>query len=141
VKKHHTILIADRNRNVRELLRREICAEGYDVRTASSAAQVLEAVTGEMPPDIVVLDLDLPDAGGVGIVDELKTRAPSVSVIVHTLVSECLDLPPLSGMVDFVEKQGNSVEKLKKMIYSNLSGNIPKVSTVDTDGCTNYPDH
>lgn len=133
------ILIADRNRNVRELLKREMCAEGYRVHTAADAAQVFKEVSGPRPPDIVVLDLDLPDAGDHGIIEELKSRAPGVPVIVHTLVSGHVDLPAVSGRVGFVEKQGNSVEELKKMVYRFLGGGSP-VSTMPTDGCPAHPD-
>ena len=133
------ILIADRNRNVRELLKREMSAEGYCVRTAASAAQVFEEVSGPEPPDLVVLDLDLPDAGGAGIIEELKSRMPYVPVIVHTLGPEHADLAAMNSNVGFVEKQGDSVEELKRMVCRFL-GISPKTPAVPGNGYVTHPD-
>lgn len=111
----YTILIAERNRNVRELLKREMRAEGYHVHTVANAAQLFDAVSAESPPKVIVLDLDLPDAGDSGIVAEIKSLAPDVPVIVHTLAVG-VETPLINGTVAFIEKQENSIEKLKKQV-------------------------
>lgn len=110
-----TILIAERNRNVRELLKREMCAEGYHVHTVATAAQLLDAISTEKPPEVIILDLDLPNAGDSSIIAELKSLAPEVPVVVHTL-SEGVDTPWINGTVAFIEKQENSIEELKKKV-------------------------
>ncbi len=115
------ILIADRNPNVRELLKREMLAQGYRVCTASDTARLFEWISGDGPPDLVVLDLDLPGAGDHGILKELKTRSPHMPVIVHTLVSDFVSLPEMKDTLGFVEKQGDSVEELKKMVTGLLT--------------------
>ena len=50
------IMIADRNRNVRELLRRELESEGYQVRLAKDGRQVLRSINSDEPPDLLILD-------------------------------------------------------------------------------------
>lgn len=52
-----TILIADRNRHVRELLRREFEADGYRVRLARDDRQVLTVINSAEPLDLLILDL------------------------------------------------------------------------------------
>jgi len=126
----YTILIAERNRHVRELLKREMSAEGYRVHTAANAAQLLDAVSTERPPDIVVLDLDLPDAGGRRIIGEVKSLAPNVPVILHTLSVDA-DTPSINGTVAFIEKQENSIDELKKRV-GDLLGCAPMVSNTET---------
>jgi len=115
------ILIADRNPNVRELLKREMRAQGYHASTASDAARLFDHVSGMNPPDLVILDLDLPGAGPPGIIKELKSRAPHIPVIVHTLVSDPVTPPEIKDTSGFVEKQGDSVEELKRMVCDLLS--------------------
>ncbi len=54
------ILIADRNRHVRDLLRRELAAEGYTVQEARDGHEVWLRLTGPEPPDVLILDPDIP---------------------------------------------------------------------------------
>lgn len=55
-----TILISDRNRNVREFLKCEMMTEGYRVRLAKSGREVLELACNDESIDLAILDLDLP---------------------------------------------------------------------------------
>lgn len=52
--------MADRNRHVRDLLRRELRAEGYEVAEAWDGHEVWQRLTGPDPPDVLILDPDLP---------------------------------------------------------------------------------
>ena len=54
------ILLADRNRHVRDLLRRELSAEGYVVEVARDGREVLERLNGDDPPHLLILDLEIP---------------------------------------------------------------------------------
>ena len=51
------VLIADRNRNIREFLQRELRTEGYKVLLACDARQVAKIMEIEAP-DLLILDLD-----------------------------------------------------------------------------------
>lgn len=42
MEKKFTLLIADRNRNVREFLKRELIAEGYGVKVARNGQEILK---------------------------------------------------------------------------------------------------
>ena len=59
-----------------------LSAEGYSVRTASAGGDALEQIN-EMEPDVVVLDLGLPDIDGVDVCRRLR-RWSTVPVIVLT---------------------------------------------------------
>jgi len=52
-------MVADRNGNVREFLRRELTGEGYVVRLASNGYELLRALWSEYP-SLLILDPDLP---------------------------------------------------------------------------------
>ena len=115
-----TILIADRNPHVRNYLKREIGAAGYRVQLAKSAREILGRVSGPEPVDILILDLNLPDEGGSFLLEKIKDRAPSISVIVHGFLSDFLSDPISSAPLFFVEKRGTSIDDLKRTIAKAL---------------------
>ena len=115
-----TILIADRNPHVREFLRREMMAEGYRVRLAKNGQEVLRWIYHYEPLDLVILDLDLPDANDAPLLDKLNDRIPTLPVVVHTLSTHDVTANGDSLPVVFVEKEGNSIENLKKVVADML---------------------
>ena len=56
-------------------------AEGYDVQTANSKAEGWPLIE-EWKPEIIFLDLVLPDADGLSILKEISTRFPDLPVVV-----------------------------------------------------------
>lgn len=115
-----TILIADRNPHVREFLRREMMAEGYRVRLAKNGHEVLRWIYHYEPLDLVILDLDLPDANDAPLLDKLNDRIPTLPVVVHTLSTDDVAANGDSLPVVFVEKEGDSIENLKKVVADML---------------------
>lgn len=115
-----TVLIADRNRHIRKFLEREIKAEGYIVRLASSAKEVLECVFKHEPVDLLVLDPDLPDAGKTNFLEKLGDRIPVLPIVAHSLSSDYPGGFSGKGISVFVEKNGNSIDHLKKVISQIL---------------------
>ena len=122
MKEKFTILIADRNRNVRKFLQRELTSEGYQVRLAKNAREVIKWTFHHDPLDLIILDPDLPDSDESSVLYDILDRIPVLPVIVHTHLSE--DKIDSKGMnnVIFVEKRGISVERLKQVVYETLLG-------------------
>jgi DNA-binding NtrC family response regulator len=121
LEKRCTILIADRNPHVRELLKREMIAWGYHILLAKSAQEVLHYVYDHKRPlDLLILELDLPDTSGLYILEKLQDRIPTLPVIVHTYLSEYLNHPSVMSAATVVEKNGNSIEELKKAVSHTL---------------------
>ncbi|MDJ0840939.1 MAG: adenylate/guanylate cyclase domain-containing protein [Acidobacteriota bacterium] len=93
-----------------ELLKRK----GYHVRPCSTGLEGLKAVRDELP-DLVLLDIGLPDKDGYAICEELKADAATreVPVIFISALSEALDKVRAFavGGVDFISKpfQGQEV--------------------------------
>jgi len=130
LEKEFTILIADRNRHVRELLKREMMAEGYRVRLAKNGREVLEQVYDHEPLDLLILDLDLPDAGEMPILDSIEDRIPTLPVVVHTFLSDYANYPVVLSTAVFVEKKGSSIETLKKVVFEVLHKSNPKRTNI-----------
>ncbi|MCD6561106.1 MAG: response regulator [Deltaproteobacteria bacterium] len=118
--KKFTILIADRNRNVREFLKREMIEAGYSVRVAGNGREVLKWVYNYEPIDLLILDPDLPDAGELSILEKIVGRIPTLPVVVHAFSSDYANNPSVMDTIAFVEKNGSSIEHLKKVIFELL---------------------
>jgi DNA-binding response OmpR family regulator len=76
----HRILIVDDDTSVRRFLSRGLGLEGYEVLTADCGSSALEVVTGEQP-DLVVLDLMLPDMDGLAVLGKLRAANIEAPVI------------------------------------------------------------
>ena len=75
------VLIEDEQR-IRELVTNALAASGHDVNAASAAMEGLELVVGESP-DLVILDLGLPDLDGAELLKMIRAVS-KVPVIVAT---------------------------------------------------------
>ena len=129
MEKNFTILIADRNRHVREFLKREMTAAGYEVCLAKSGREVLKWIYADQFLDLIILDLDLPDTSGKAILEKLENRIPALPVVVHAFLSDYSNHRAVLGSTVFVEKMGNSIEKLKKVVADILK-NVQRRKTV-----------
>lgn len=67
------LLVVDDDRFLLENLRKLLAKQGYGVRTASSGAEGF-AMVAEQAPDLLVLDLGLPDTDGVSLCRQLRAK-------------------------------------------------------------------
>ena len=127
--KQHTILIADRNSHVRGFLKRELTAEGYDIRLAKCGLEVLKWAYRLEPLDLIILDLDLPDIDEQSLFSKLNDRIPVLPIVIHAFQPEGAKSAVEYEYAVFVEKGGNSIEKLKKVVNDILSGKTGRPSS------------
>ena len=78
-----SILLVDDDEPFRRVLKRELERLGFGVEAAASGGEALRAAAAAAP-DVVLLDLRLPDMDGVAILRELRTVSPSSEVILLT---------------------------------------------------------
>jgi DNA-binding NtrC family response regulator len=112
-----TLLIADRNRNVRAFLRREFGLQGYDVVLAGDYRELLRAMTDAPRADLLILDPDIPSAAGEKLLDKVRELRPDMPIIIHSLT---LEQWPAAAASAFLEKKGNNVESLKSVVFELL---------------------
>jgi DNA-binding NtrC family response regulator len=132
-----TILIADRNPNVRGFLQREMSREGYAVRPAESADELVRVARGTGPVHLVILDPDLPGAAHPALLQELRDRLPQVPIVLHThdpQAARCA-APRSAAPKLIVEKTGSSIVRLKQIaavLAAGCSGPPPHRKTVES---------
>jgi CheY-like chemotaxis protein len=119
------ILVADRNRHVREFLRRELQKEGYHVEAAKDGQEVLRMICGPQPPDLLILDLDLPYVDGFAILENIREKEISLPVVVHTFLTDYPNHHDWQRVAaGFVEKCEDT-DNLKAMISDALQEFYP----------------
>jgi len=99
------VLIVDDDEALRGLLARELAGSDRKVTQAADAAQCLLRVK-EQEPDVVLLDLMLPDRPGIDVLRQLREERPSVEVVVltaHGTVDTALSAMKL-GANDYLRK-------------------------------------
>ncbi len=85
-------MVVDDHPMWRDAVARDLAEAGYDVvATAADGAQALR-VTGAARPDVVVLDLQLPDMSGVEVTRGLCAAHPAVRVLVLSASGEQQDV-------------------------------------------------
>src|SRR5271167_3086886 len=86
------VMVVDDHPMWRDAVARDLAEAGYDiVATAADGAQALR-VTGAARPDVVVLDLQLPDMSGVEVTRGLRAAHPGVRVLVLSASGEQQDV-------------------------------------------------
>ena len=78
------VLVVDDERAIRRFLRTSLMAHGYAVYEASTGQEALSAVVGDRP-DLIILDLGLPDLNGLEVTRQLRewTRIPIIVLSVR----------------------------------------------------------
>jgi DNA-binding response OmpR family regulator len=77
-----TVLLVEDERAITEPLAEALEREGFDPAVATTAAEALESAAGR-EPDLVLLDIGLPDGSGLDVCRELR-RASDVPIIMLT---------------------------------------------------------
>ncbi len=99
------ILVVDDEKDIRISLAGILEDEGYHVMTAASGAEALESARQELP-DLVLLDIWMPEMDGLEVLERLKTLFPQLTVIMisgHGTIETAVRTTKL-GAFDFIEK-------------------------------------
>jgi DNA-binding response OmpR family regulator len=77
------ILVVDDERNILKLYQAELEDEGYSVITANSGREALDIFETENP-DLVTLDILMPDIDGIQVLRQMKEKKPDIPIIMLT---------------------------------------------------------
>ena len=76
-----TVLIVDDHKAFRTSARHLLEAEGFVVVGEAANGQEALALTGELAPDLVLLDIQLPDIDGFAVAGELRKRGERAAIV------------------------------------------------------------
>lgn len=119
------ILVADRNRHVREFLRRELAGEGYEILVARDGREVRELLDSPTPLDLIILDPEVPFLEALTDAGSLRSSRPEVPLIIHFFGG---DQPPgavMGGVVACLEKTADPA-RLKQVVAEVLQKGNPE---------------
>ncbi|EMS81462.1 MULTISPECIES: response regulator transcription factor [Desulfotignum] len=84
-----TVLIVDDEPDFVTMLKQDLHSEGYAVEVAYNGVEAIQKVK-QSPPDIIVLDIMMPEKDGFAVCSELKNddRYADIPIILLTAVSD-----------------------------------------------------
>jgi len=110
------ILVVEDDRTLRENLRYNLVASGYEVVAVADGSVALEAVL-KQPPDLVLLDLMIPGVNGVEVCKTLRRSGSIVPILMLTALDSEANLIEGfdSGADDYVTKPFSMSELLARI--------------------------
>jgi len=75
--------VADDDASIRSLLKQLLSDEGYGVAEAATGTEVVEKVK-DVNPDLVIMDVRMPELDGIEALSKLKATSPKTSVLIMT---------------------------------------------------------
>ena len=120
------ILLVEDDAAISVPLARALEGQGYLVRAAADGAQALDLSLEPPPPDLVLLDLGLPDLDGVEVARRLRERLPQAVVVMLTARSAEVDVVVGldAGADDYVTKPFGLAELLAR-VRAHLRRGVP----------------
>jgi signal transduction histidine kinase/DNA-binding response OmpR family regulator len=119
------ILVVDDDQDQRELLRRTLEAEGWEVVAAHSGRAAMESVRARRPA-CIILDLLMPEMDGIEFVSELRANPLFRDIPVAVLTSRDLtdeDHDLLNGEVQRILQKGISRDEVLRMVKEVVASN------------------
>jgi len=109
------VLVVEDDRDIRSMMQSSLAVEGFEVRTAVSVSEA-SAMLQHSPPDVVVLDLGLPDGDGVDLVRLVRRQHALPILVVSARHQESEKIKLLdAGADDYLTKPFSVGELLARM--------------------------
>ncbi len=113
------ILVVDDEDSIQLLYREELEDEGYEVTSAMNGEDALKEFN-DNPPDLVVLDINMPGMDGIEVLRQMKQARPGIPVILSSAYPEYKQDLASWASDDYIVKSFN-LDELKASIRRHLS--------------------
>jgi len=115
------VLLVDDEKTIRMFLENTLKDDGYETFTAENGEEALQIVEKELP-DLVLLDLKLPDISGLEVLEKVKKEFPEICIIMLTAFGdiETAVSAMRKGAFDFISKPVN-LEQLLLIVEKGLN--------------------
>jgi len=109
------VLVVEDDREIRSMMQSSLTVEGFEVQTAVTLSEA-SALLHHAPPDVVVLDLGLPDGDGVALVQQIRRNQSLPIIIVSARHQEAQKIQLLdAGADDYLVKPFSVAELLARI--------------------------
>ena len=109
------VLVVEDDREIRAMMQSSLSVEGFEVQTAVSLSEA-SAMVRHAPPDVLVLDLGLPDGDGIELVHEVRKQHSLPILIVSARHQEAQKIRLLdAGADDYLAKPFSVGELLARI--------------------------
>jgi two-component system KDP operon response regulator KdpE len=133
------ILIIDDEPQLLQELTASLGARGYETEVVSRARDALESVA-RRPPDLVLVDPDLPDSRGVDIIGKLRSQCQAPVLVLSGSATSADKVAALeAGAGDYISKPYDMDELLARIRAA--SRRAAKASGGDRPGPSRAPQH
>lgn len=136
----HKILVVDDEADIRRVLQEILHEEGHEVEVAANAAEA-RAVRNRLLPDLILLDIWMPDVDGITLLREWSAdpaeACPVVMMSGHGTVETAVEATRL-GAFDFIEKP-LSMSKLLHTVNRALESRRPRLISLATGAVASGP--
>jgi two-component system chemotaxis response regulator CheY len=139
------VIIVDDSSTFRSLLNGILTSDGFEVVAQLSGGKLLLQSIAKMAPDVVCLDINLPDCNGIDLLKSLSSEHPNVAVVMITgdtnpdlqnVAAEC-------GAAGFIHKplSHDQVSKVLSQIIhmQSLLANVSKLSGLPNEEDAKVP--
>ncbi len=114
-----TILIADDDKNLTLLYKQELSEDGYQIDIVHDARSAIERVS-QTPPDLLVLDIQMPGMDGIEALSHIIGQNNRVPVILNTAYSTYKD-NFMTWSADAYVVKSSDLTELKTTIRDTLA--------------------
>ncbi len=115
----HSILVIEDDAVLNRLLLKTLACSGFDMHSAQTWAEA-RARIDEVAPDLVLLDMNLPDARDFGPLTDIAQTRPVIMLTAYGSINQAVEAMRL-GAVDYLVKPVN-LEELELVIQRALEG-------------------
>lgn len=109
------VLVVEDDREIRSMIQSTLAVEGFEVQTAVSVSEAA-ALLQNAPPDVMLLDLGLPDGDGTDLVREVRKRQSLPILVISARHQEAEKIRLLdAGADDYLTKPFSVAELLARI--------------------------
>ncbi|MBQ8598382.1 MAG: response regulator transcription factor [Lachnospiraceae bacterium] len=127
----NSILLIEDEENIRAFISTTLKNQGYKITTASTGNDGL-SLAASLCPDLVLLDLGLPDMDGIDVIDKLRSWSGIPIIVISARSNEHEKAKALdSGADDYITKPFGTVELMARIRTSlRHSSQIQDISSI-----------
>lgn len=117
-----TILLADDDAAVRDLVKRALSMDGHTVHAAEDGTEALKLLDAHGARiELIVTDLDMPGLDGISLAKEARARDPAVAVLFMSAFAEQLDRTKSMGSARLASiTKPFSLEQVKQAVRAMM---------------------